>query len=644
MKKTSSLFMLGVTMGMLWIVRPGADALRLEPYRQMLAVEVVAHGLQEPAGMALDPLSGLLYVAERGGGRISVVHEREVHPVLEQDFQVSDVLPHWMTSGPHGADMWTQSRFIRPTALTFDDAGRMYVAEAGPLGRLLRFEPMHDGLAFAHIVPCPWVDDAVGFTSVAVDDSGRVYTTMRRTDGAVLSMGRVLMREPDGFWWIVDYGPFAEFSNVVLTQDGSKLLFSEHRTADLTWYDTERQMLFGVMERVQGIRQVAMLKDGTTLATLHRADDTWSVVEIDPSVGRVWEWVGGLSEIGALYAHPEQSEIYISLAAEGRIMKLSRMETPLEEQDKLTELLRSFELENALPPKEWPEFFRHFVESLGVVRPVDGIKSTLSPVERSMSKAPMTIDEFTSAIPVVAAKVKAHLLSPPEMEPDPITEVSFVIFYPNRSMLTHQTVAPSVSLFRAEHQSGRTVRTRFLPNQQGQPFSEELDWENMPDVLVSFPSGYYAQRTGLSEEGLLRAYFLGMGLGSDYWIDIHRVQKNRSVMVVEKPNGSKVEYFLEPYEESVEAGGETVLVAGLTDVDKGWERLGNTPVHWNIVLDERPELNVRHMVKLEEMTWKAMHSRAQMAAPFRREVSQEEQSMRRSVVLRAASLWSENYF
>lgn len=620
------------------------QALRLEAYRDLLAMDLVADHLRDPAGLAVDPISGLLYVAERAGHRVSVVYERQVLSVLEKGFAVSDEVPTWAISDQRPERQWTAPQFQSPSSLAFDPEGRLYVTESGRYGRLLRFEPLYDGLAHAQVVTPPWIDDTHAFESVQVDAEGRVYASMRGGDpSSILAFGRVIMKETDGEWWMVDYGPFAEFSNVVLSPDGQSLIFAERRTAEVTWYDTTRQMLYGVKEGVHGVRHIALLPDGTTLASLERTDGTWSIVEVDSADNRMWEWVGGLSAIGGILAHPTTGDLYVSLASEGKIIRIKRVEAKEMEEDKLGKLLQRFEFSHALAPTEWPDFFKRYVEELGLVEPVDQIHSSLSPVERSLARVPMSMDEFASAIPVVAAKLKATLLSPAEQEKDPINEVSFVLFYPNRSMVTQTTVAPSISLFRAVHDSGRIERTRFLPNKEGKPLTEDLDWEEVPEVLVSFPSGYYANRTGLSEDGLLRVYFLGMGLGSDFWIDVHRLDKNRSIMVVEKPDGTKLEYALEPFEESIEAGGESVLVAGLTDVEKGWSFLGQTPVIWNIVMGETRPLNTRNMVKLEKAASKSGFRETSMATPFERITTREDIRLRRSVVLRAATRWSDTH-
>jgi DNA-binding beta-propeller fold protein YncE len=623
-----------------------SDGLRLEPSKEILSAEVVAVGLQGPSGLAVDPKSGLLYVAESDASRVSMIRDQASIPVLIDPFQVNDSIPAWAFSVDRTMPFWTEPRFRRPVSLAFDHSGKLYVAEAGFGGRLLVFEPLSDGLKMARIVPTPWIETSYGYTSVAVDDKGRVYTTAQDSEqGAILSFGNVIVREPDGVWWMADYGPFAEFSNVSLDPKGTMLVVGESRSADVSWYDTERQIEVGNMKRIDGLRHTVMLQDGTTLVSVVREDGTWSVVEVNPIEHNVLEWVGGLTEIGGIITHPKTGDLYVSLHKEGKVMKFHRLNPPPpSKDDKLAQITRSFELEKALPPKEWPEFFRQFIDKLGVIRTVDQRYVDDTAAKMSLGKIPLTIGEFSAVVPVIAAKVKATLLSPPALEPDPIEEVDFLLFYPNQSALTQRTIAPSISLFKARHRSGRVVQTKFMPNKAGATIDENMSWDQLPDVLVSFPSGYYAPDTGQSEQGLVRVYFLGMGLGSDYWIDLQRINPEKSRMRVETMTGKKIEYKLEPFQNVGKDGSESILVAGIKGVEAGWFRIGEVPVLWNLINGESRSFKFKHGIKLADMSGGALPTEATTAMAGSRQLSNEEVGMYRRLVLRAASRWSNSKF
>ena len=639
---------------MVWIafLPVSSPALRIEPSKELLLAEVIASGLKGPAGMAMDPTAKQLYVAEREGNCISAIRDRRAIPVLVDQFTISDFIDVWALSKERTVQFWTQPTFRRPASISFDKKGYLYVAESGKGGRVLQFEPLHDGQGLAHAVATPWVETTYGFTSIAVDREGRLFLTTQDADGRfILANGSVCVREKDNNWMMVDFGPFAEFSNVAITPSGDIMAVGEYRTAGVSWYDTERQMEIGTIDNVKGIRHLAIMPDGTTLGSLIREDGSWSVVEIDPIDKNILEWVGGLTEIGGLYADPQSGEVFVSLLTEGKIMRIRRMNANAQvRQDKLKLLTLSFELDKALPPKEWPEFFRKFIEKLGVVQAVD--KRGNGPLEaRGTGATPvqMTMKDFAMAVPVVAGKVKATLLSPPELEKDPIEEISFVLFYPNQSMVTKQTIAPSISLLKVKHRSGRIAQTRFMPNRAGQPLTEEMPWNDMPEILVSFPSGYFAKDTGMSEEGLIRVYFLGMGLGPDYWIDINRLHQEKSHMLVENIMGTKVEYSLEPYSESLQAGGKSILVAGIKTVEQGWFKIGVVPILWNIINDEERPFNFKHGIKLPEFKNTEVAIEPTIAdVPVITSSTEKprpaEIAVCRKLILRAATRWSSSNF
>ncbi len=627
-------------------IQQGAQGLRLEAFRDPLAVELVTQGLSQPMGMAIDPTSGLLHVAEQGRLRIVAIQDRVPSAVIDTQFTITADIPIWARSEARPLSDWTSNDLRTPADIAFDASGSLWVAEAGQRGRLLRFHRMEGQFAVAEAIVSPWLNESMGFSSVAVGPDQRLYAVMQSTemsDGDLLALGRVIVRQPSGEWRLIDYGPFARFSNVQLSQDGSILLFAESLTADVTWYDTDREILFGAMERIAGVRHVALLEDGTTLAAIEREDHTWSLVELDPRYGRAWEWVGGLSAIGGLAVRTGNHSVYVSLPNEGRIMRVSRRgDRRIAPDNRLAGMIQQFEIENSLPPREWPAFFREFIERLGMLDATDEVMRSIHPLRHGRS--PMSVEEFTSAIPVVAAKLKATLLNAPEEEPDPIEDISFVIFFPNQSVHTRQSVAPSVSLIRAKHRSGRIARTRFLPTSSGAPISENLDWDDLPEVLVSLPAGYHAEQTSLTESGLVRVYFLGMGLGPDYWLDIYRGNPNRSVMRVEHRDGRRLEYALEPYPEKPESGGEAILVAGLKDIESGWISLGSRPVTWNIARDEGPVFRVRNMERMERLGWS--HADQPILRASERQSARHVDTMnfRRTVVLRAATRWGDVYF
>jgi hypothetical protein len=657
---------------LLWPVLDAGAGLRLEASRTPLSVKTVASGLSRPGGMACHPHTGEIYVAEENGDRISIIRTRETIPLLEGPFTISTDLPAWALS--RNAEVITNAYLRKPCDIAFDAQGHLYVAENTAHGRLLRFEGLETGTPTGHVVITPWFNMSYAYTSVATDNTGQVFVTTRNAQGSVVTMGSVIMQGRDRRWRLVDFGPFADFANVAVNPDGIWLAVGEKRRGDISWYDTERELEISAADQLQGIRHIALQPDGTTLASLVRKDGTWSLMELHPVEGTMREIAGGLNDIGGICVNPATADIYISLAWKGEIMRLHRLQ-PYDDMDQdqmLHQMERRYEFEQILPPREWPSFFRQFVDRLDVIETVnpkldylpssgtghgtlpgtqgEGLDTSFKTYSSAGKQTrigqrgygdqePMTMEEFAAAVPVVAGKVKTYLQSAPELEPDPIKEMSFVLLYPNQTMVTRQTAAPSISLMKASHQSGKEVRTRFMPNKNGVPLHDGMSEDDLPEVLVSFPSGFITPQSKQAEEGLVNVYFCGMGLGPDYWIDINRAYPEQSSLIVEKPNGDRIHYTVEPYREDHRAGGQSVLVGMGTPPKGGWYVFGNRPALWSVTDTPDGPLKTKHWVGLESDAAQNIRNQASYGEVYSGELTQEEINLRRKIVLRAATRW-----
>jgi len=645
--------------------------LRLEATGTPMAIETIATGLSAPGGMAIHPETGDLYVAERTAERISVIRNRKALPLITGPITINTDLPFWALTG--GKEMITNAYLHKPIDVAFDRDANLYVVESTAYGRLLKFNGVSSNAVSAEVILTPWFNMTYGYTSIAVSTNNQLYLTAQNASSKTITMGSVLARSSEGIWQLVDFGPFAEFVNVAINGNGSWLAVGERRRGDVSWYDTDREIELSSADHLEGIRHLALQPDGTALASLARQDGTWSLMELDPVDGTMRELAGGLNDIGGLCVNPATSDIYISLSWKGEIMRLHRLQPydDFNEDEMLHRIERKYEFEKILPPKEWPSFFRKFIERLDVVEAINPKMYKLPRFKGSMDsqargtgsgqgkgqngygrgsrlqlgtqdysdKEPMTINEFASAVPVVAGKVKTKLISDPKLEPDPIKEVSFVLLYPNQTMVTKQSAAPSISLIRVQHESGTISKTRFMPNRNGQALRDDMSEDDLPDVLVSFPSGFITPKSKQVTEGLVSVYFCGMGLGSDYWIDINRLYPKTSKMVVEKTNGDRILYAVEPYEEDQRAGGQSVLVGMGIPPDGGWFTFSEHPALWSVTETADLALKTKHWVGVSGSAAQNIRDRISFGEVYTGELTQEEINLRRKIVLRAATRW-----
>lgn len=616
-----------------------AFAYTYTPSADIYSSEVIATGFTDPVAITRHP-DGDLLVSEKGLHRVSRVHQRSVYPFLQTQFEVSgDVSIRAQRKGlPQ--DFWIRHQFNTPADLDINENGEMLVAESAAGGRLLQFEPFTDEAGLARVLSTPWMDAERGIVQVASGPEGYLAIASVNQRLPHMPSGAVAVRRPDGEWLLVDHGPFASFSSLAIDRRTGVLLVCEEREGSMTWYDIHREMEIHHIENVKGVRQAIILSSGETIASIEHPDGTWSVIEVDPLQKSFHECRGGLSRIGGLFASREAPEFYIALRDEGLILRMERVNTTGEViGNRTVELKKKFEMTHYLAPREWPEFFKAFVKKLGLIEPVDDTEAALDGAGSDSRGRAMTMGRFSQSVPMVAAKMRATLIS--GEDPDPLTEVSFVLFNPNRSTVTKNTIAPSISLFRAVSRDGKNYRTRFLPNGNGQPVSELLSWSELPDMLVSFPAGYYAKPTATDDPNMLRVYFLGVGLGPDYWFTIPRDNLHASELRVEKTDGTRLIYQLEPYQDQGEGELESVLVAGLTRISSEWVEIGRGPVRSYIVHEGASQASFRHMPRVKELfpDMQAMTDEFFGDSSDSWELDSEEIDFRRSVIVRSATRW-----
>ena len=62
------------------------------------SARVLADGLKEPHGVAIHPVTGDIYVSEKGSGKILILKNGRTESALAPDWAVSTNLPRWAIS------------------------------------------------------------------------------------------------------------------------------------------------------------------------------------------------------------------------------------------------------------------------------------------------------------------------------------------------------------------------------------------------------------------------------------------------------------------------------------------------------------------------------------------------------------------
>ncbi len=621
-----------------------SGAVWLDSEGSPVTANIIVIGLNEPQGLLYDDALETLFVAEQGANRIVAVKDRVVVPIASQTLMMNKAYYVMYGDGSKKPGPRTHLYLNKPSGIVFDSQGMMYVSEYNPEGgRLIQFSNIEENQMVAHEIKSPYMRSSHGYTGMSIDPRDRLYVSaVAMQTNSLFSFGSVIMKDNSDTWWMIDSGPFAEFSNVAVAPDGHTIAVAEMRNGDLSWYDTHSRQLVANIDVIEGIRHIALLSDGTTIATIERANGNWGVVEVDPLARRMKDWAGDLPRIGGLAVHPTKREVFISLVDDGKVMRLMRYgEKKAISRNKLMELSHTYRLKEALPPHEWPEFFKKFIEKLDVVRTVN--KYGMRTADADDARPTLTINEFSEALPVVAGKMKATLIGMPDQEPDPIEEVAFALFYPNQNTVAEQEPAPGISLFSVKHRSGKIKASNPMPGPSGK-LHEGMKLEDMPDMIVYLPNGHYSTKSTQTGHGQLRVFYLGMGLGPDYWLDIDRYKPEESFMIVERRDGSKVKYALTPYEERLEAGRHSILVAGVTPHQTEWFELGKGAIRWNLIKEEMKAPRFRHTMTMDDLKKSGLQLSGQRSRAQAEIVDESISELQRRIILRSATRWKTANF
>ena len=622
--------------------------IRFEPSNVRVAVDNLALDLREPTGIVADPENDDLYVAESGGDRVVRIRDKKASTFLNGDFKidVSDLPAHFRRN-KEASEIWSQSGFREPLGVGFGLNGAFYVAEDGENGRLLVFDEPVLTEAKARVMRTPWQQGDYGYSSLNFDKDGRMYVTARKNKPSrALPFGNVLMLDQVGAWWMLDYGPFADFAPLALDVSGRFAVLGEQRAADLVWYDTVRELPIGEMTDLRGLRHCAVLEDGTTIATIERADKTWSLIELDPLKSNIYEWLGDLGEVGCLYVHPRKNEIYMSLKADGKVVRVRRIDQQTEVAvNKLEGLRMRFEDEKNYPPDKWPLFMRDFVSRLKIIDPVDNRgEFDVRSDDAKKQRRHMTVEQFAEVLPLVAGKFKCTLPTSGSQEKNPITEISFLMLAPNSELFTRRTKVESLSLLKVKRADGSQRTTKFLQNRFALTANLRNNVSVATDQIMTDPLGHIIGTDPLHSTNRVRMAFTTLTVGPDYEIDVFAQEHERSSLKVIYPGNRLVKYGLEPFPEEPAAGGESFLVANCQEISYGWLPLTGNDMTESVVIGKGPSLHFRHAVNFNEVKEVEFNLDKPVANNITPRYERLDLAWPRMVIGNAGDEWLENPF
>ena len=568
-----------------------------------LTVRTLAEGLKEPWGVALNPTNGDIYVSEKGSGRILVLKggAGRPEPALAANWTVSTNLPRWAISAQVPYEKWMSAALQSPGPLSIASNGTLIVSEQIPNGRILAFAPNEQGqYALAQGVPVPWLDQEFQWRDLYVDRGGRLYIVGADEVGSdFMKFGSALVREPDGNWWVIDFGPFADFGTFAISDRQDVMLLGDRNKGTLSWWEVDRHMMLGGSPDAAGrakLSSLAIYPDGSFILGLQNAPGKAALVHMEPFTGQQNTLADSFQSIGDIEIDRKQGRYLVTDPEAGRLLECSFSPPQKFNESVMRQMVRSSENIAGLP-SEAPAFLNNFFDKLQ-----DAAKEIMP--EDATHAVQFNLSDIAGKMPIVAGRVQAAV-TVEGAEEDPIEQIEFFLLFPSKVVMTETAVSPSLSFFSARRKSGKVEQTK--PVFQGDVGVYRMSGTNYSKIATG-SGGLHVPVVvcGLDQADggvYVNLSFLGAGIYGDYYLTLFQGPREQRAKMMVKSPGSKsgmVTYEASFMEEATIEGMDgtitkeqlsNLLISGFggggsVNRSVGWLKLGQFPAQMTVAFGE----------------------------------------------------------
>jgi len=557
-----------------------------------LTVRPLAEGLQRPHGVAIHPQTGDIYVSERGSGRIVVLRNGRPEPALAPGWTVSEDLPRWAISDSMPLSAWMSPALNQPGPIAFSTNGTLFVAEQTPQGRILEFRPDAQGLYTQAIaVPVPWLDQEFQWRDLQVDALNRLFIAGADEVGSdFMKFGSALVREANGDWWVIDFGPFANFGPFALSAREDVMVLGDRNRGKLSWWEVHRHIMLGGVPDSTGraeLQALALYPDGAFIIGQLDAPGQAVLKRLDPFNFQQTTLATGFRSIGDIAMDRPNVRYYVTDPEAGKVLECTLPASVRFNEVAMRQIVRAVDGMMGMT-EEAPAFLGNFFEQL------QSAAQDLLP-EDSTHTIQFNLSDIAGKMPIVAGRIRAAV-EVAGAEEDPIEQVEFFLLFPSKVVMTDVAVSPSMSFFSARRKSGKVEQTK--PLFQGDVGVYRLSGTNVSRV-ASAPGGLHIPIVvcGLDEADggiYVNLSFLGAGIYGDYYLTLFQGPREQTAkLVVKSPTSESgnITYEASFMDEVTIEGMDgsvtreqvsNLLVAGFgagggVNRSVGWLRLGQFP-------------------------------------------------------------------
>jgi len=562
-----------------------------------LTVKVLASGLQEPRGVAIHPQTGDIYVSEQGSGQIKIFKNGHLTPALAAGWTVTNELPRWAITPAVPKATWMAATLDQPGPITISSNGVLYVAEQIPNGRILEFTPDEQGaFTVAKGIPVPWLDQEFQWRDIFVDEMGRFFIVGADEVGSdFMKFGSALVREPDGNWWVVDFGPFANFNTFAISDRQDVMILGDRNKGTLSWWEVDRHIMLGGSPEATGradLLSLALYPDGAFVLAEQTAPGKATLKRMDPFTGQQSILTDQLQSVGDIAMDRKNGRYYVTDPVAGKLLECTPNPEMRFNEVAMRQIVRSVEGMMGLPT-EAPAFLNTFFDRLQ--------SATEDMMEDETTHAVnFNLSDIAGKMPIVAGRIRAAV-EVEGAEDDPIEQVEFFLLFPSKVVMTETAVTPSLSFFSATRKSGIVEQTK--PVFKGEVGVYRLSGTNISKI-ASAPGGLHipivACGMDQADGGIyINLSFLGAGIYGDYYLTLFQGPREQSAKLVVKSTNSPtgtVTYEASFMDEATIEGMDgsvtkeelsNLLISGFgsnanANRSVGWLRLGQFPASMTV--------------------------------------------------------------
>ena len=487
---------------------------------------VLADGLQGPDGCAISPYSGSIYFSEEEAARIV-----RLDPDGQSRVLIDAGTPIYESEGGR---MVRGQPLRSPEGIALDRAGRLYVVEDIPDGRLIRF----DMPAFAHLgsiigesIPLPAPAPGYAWESIALGPRDELLLAGSNMEAffsdrsiAYMFTGALLYRDANQQWWMPLHRPLDSFSGACFDSDGNNAFFISESMGYLGCIDLQTNVVrtWFTEQWMDSPEGVTCLPDGTAIV----ASENGTLWRVDPLDCRTSVFHEFDQDIESVVWDGARNRFLVVADGAGMLLSLDDVNfgAHLKVQGKVIFEETTHEIQI---PEVCPDYLASLLElcQFDVARP----------------EQPISFRQFVRNVKLFAMDADAELLPSSDPVADPLDKVQFVIFTPQLFGVDMGELMGPTSGFVARHDSGALDRTRLYPRNM---MSFDM-WEGKFTVFqrqkIPLP---YPCATRLTPEGIVSVSFMGFGEAPDYHVIINMKDPSQAYMVAMHLDGTYQEYRL----------------------------------------------------------------------------------------------------